>query len=238
MSKGSKPLKAVAIVQSSYIPWKGYFDLINSVDEFILFDDVQFTRRDWRNRNRIKTPSGATWLTVPVVSRGRYLQRIDETYASSDDWRRRHWQTLAQSYARAPHFGDYAETVESLYLNSDERRLSLVNRAFIDAVCSELGISTAFRWSSEYAVEGAKTERLVRLCEAAGATAYLSGPTARAYLDESMFEQRGIAVSYIDYSDYPPYSQVHPPFDHHVTVLDLLFHTGRDAPRYMKSFGA
>lgn len=230
--------KIVAIVQSSYIPWKGYFDLINSVDEFILFDDVQFTRRDWRNRNRIKTSGGPTWLTVPVVSSGRYLQRIDETYAASDDWRRRHWQTIAQSYARAPHFGEYAEVVEALYLGSNERRLSDVNRAFLDAVCSVLGITTPVRWSSEFAVDGVKTERLVRLCEATGATAYLSGPAARAYLDEGLFAEKDIGVDYIDYSDYPQYTQVHPPFDHHVSVLDLLFNTGRDAPQYMKSFDA
>jgi hypothetical protein len=230
--------KTVAIVQSSYIPWKGYFDLVNSVDEFVLYDDVQFTRRDWRSRNRIKTPAGPAWLTVPVSSKGRYLARIDEMETADDDWRRRHWQTLAQNYSRAPHFGDYAPMVEELYLGSAERRLSLVNRAFIEAVCATLGITTALRWSSEYAGEGTKTERLVSLCEQAGATAYLSGPTARAYLDESLFEERGIAVGYIDYADYPPYPQVHPPFDHHVTVLDLLFNTGGEARRYMKSLGS
>lgn len=229
-------MKTVAIVQSSYIPWKGYFDLINSVDEFIFLDDVQFTRRDWRNRNRVKTPDGVVWMTIPVVSHGRYLQRIDETVAMADDWRRRHWQTLVHNYARAPYFHELASCFEQIFRGSDERRLSLINRTFIEAVCGVLGITTELRWSSEYAVEGVKTERLVRLCERAGATAYLSGPTARAYIDESMFAERGITVEYMDYADYPAYPQLHPPFDHHVTALDLLFHTGAEAPMYMKSF--
>ena len=230
-------MKAVAIVQSSYIPWKGYFDLINSVDEFILFDDVQFTRRDWRTRNRIKTSSGTAWLTVPVNAKGRYHDRIDQIRTTDNDWRRRHWRTLAQNYARAPHFDELATTIGSLYEGSDERRLSLVNRSFIEAICGILGITTPLRESSEYAATGAKTERLVALCEQAQATSYLSGPRAKAYLDENVFAARGIAVEYMDYSNYPEYPQVHPPFDHHVTVLDLLFHTGSEACRYMKSFG-
>jgi hypothetical protein len=229
-------VKTVAIVQSSYIPWKGYFDLIHRADEFVLYDDVQFTRRDWRNRNRIKTPAGTVWLTIPVQTKGRYHDRIDEIETDGDDWRRRHWQTLAQAYAHAPHFDEYAAAVEALYLGSDERRLSAVNRAFIEAICRILGIATTLRWSTEYAAHGSKSERLLSLCEQAGATAYLSGPSAQAYLDESLFRERGIEVGYIDYSDYPPYPQVHPPFDHHVSVLDLLFHTGNDATRYMKSF--
>ena len=233
----SPSMKTVAVVQSSYIPWKGYFDLINSVDEFILYDDRQYTRRDWRNRNRIKAPGGPTWLTIPVMSKGRYLQRIDETYAENDSWRSRHWSKLKQSYGRAPHFAEYAQVVEELYLGSEERRLSLVNRGFIEAVCRLLAIDTALSWSTDYSAEGSKTARLVDLCKQAGATAYLSGPTARTYLQESLFEAHGIAVRYMDYSDYPPYPQVHPPFDHHVTILDLLFHTGPEAQKHMKSFG-
>ena len=231
-------MKTVAIVQSSYIPWKGYFDLINSVDEFILYDDRQYTRRDWRNRNRIKAPGGPVWLTIPVMSKGKYLQRIDETYAENNIWRTRHWQSLRQSYSRAPHFAAYTQLVEELYLGSQERRLSLINRDFIEAICRLLGIATTVRWSTEYSAEGSKTARLVDLCRQAGATAYLSGPTARTYLQESLFEAHGIAVRYIDYSNYPAYPQVYPPFDHHVTILDLLFHTGPEARKHMKSFGA
>jgi len=228
--------KTVAIVQSCYIPWKGYFDLINLVDEFILYDDRQYTRRDWRNRNRIKTPQGTQWLTIPVEVKGRYEQRIDETLISDPDWADRHWKTLQHNYSAAPHFDDYAEPLSSLYAGLDERRLSAVNRAFLDTICGLLGIRTSLSWSTDYAGQGTKTARLVSLCQASDATTYLSGPRAKEYMDESLFAAAGIELEYMDYSGYPEYPQLHPPFEHEVTVLDLLFNTGAEAPRFMKSF--
>jgi hypothetical protein len=230
--------KRVAIVQSCYIPWKGYFDLINMVDEFILFDDRQYTRRDWRNRNRIKTPQGTQWLTIPVEVKGRYEQRIDETRVSDPAWAATHWKTLTHSYASAPHFDDYRGTVEALYDDASDPRLSIVNRMFLEAISGLLGIETTLSWSTDYEAEGAKTERLVGLCRAAGATSYLSGPSAREYMDESLFDEAGIELEYMDYSGYPEYDQPHPPFEHAVTILDLLFSVGEEAPRYMKSFAA
>lgn len=234
----SPPVKRVAIVQSSYIPWKGYFDLIAGADEFLLFDDRQFTKRDWRSRNRVKTAQGTQWLTVPVLVKGRYHQRIDEARTDGSTWREKHWRTIAHAYAAAPFFDAYAPTLEPLYLGSNETSLSLVNRAFIDAICSALGITTPISWSSDYPGEGDRSERLLSLCLATGATEYLSGPAAKSYLDEQLFEDSGISISYMDYSGYPEYPQLHPPFEHEVTVLDLLFNTGADAPRYMKSVRA
>jgi WbqC-like protein family len=230
--------KRVAIVQSCYIPWKGYFDLINLVDEFILYDDRQYTRRDWRNRNRIKTPQGTQWLTIPVKVKGRYEQRIDETLIDDPEWAVRHWETLRHNYSTAPYFDDYAGFVSSLYEGFVERRLSAVNRAFIEAICRRLGIETTLSWSTDYEAEGTKTDRLVSLCEAAGATAYLSGPSAREYMDGNLFDAAGIELDYMDYSDYPEYPQLHPPFEHEVTILDLLLNTGPEAPSFMKSFAA
>lgn len=227
--------KSVAIVQSSYIPWKGYFDIMASVDEFVLYDDRQFTRRDWRNRNRIKTPEGTRWLTIPVESKGRYEQRIDETLISDPRWVDRHWSTILGSYRRAPHFSDYRDALEELYRTSTERRLSEVNRRFLEAIAGLLGIRTTLSWSTDYEAEGARTERLVSLCRATGATEYVTGPRARDYLDETAFEGAGIRLSYFDYSGYPEYEQLHPPFEHQVTVLDLILHTGAEAPRYLKS---
>ena len=220
-------------MQSSYIPWKGWFDLAASVDELILLDDVQYTRRDWRNRNRIKTAHGPRWLTIPVHSKGRYLQRIDEVEVSEADWRARHWRALQASYAHAPCFGFAARALEATYLGSEEPRLSEINRELIDAVCALLGIDTTISRSRDYEAPGRSTERLVRLCQAAGADEYLSGPTARAYLDERAFESAGIALRWMDYSDYPDYPQLHPPFEHKVSVLDLLFNVGARAPAYM-----
>jgi hypothetical protein len=230
--------KSVAIVQSCYIPWKGYFDLISSVDEFILFDDRQFTRRDWRNRNRIKTPQGSQWLTIPVETKGRYHQRIDETVISDPGWARQHWKTIVHNYASAPSFPHYRERLEALYESASDPRLSAVNRHFLEAINELLGIGTTLSWSTDYEAEGARTERLVSLCRAAEATHYLSGPSARSYLDEAAFADAGIEVSYFDYADYPEYEQLYAPFDHAVTILDLILNTGPDAPRYMKAVGA
>ena len=228
--------KSVAIVQSCYIPWKGYFDLIAGVDEFILFDDRQFTRRDWRNRNRIKTPQGSRWLTIPVETKGRYHQRIDETAIVDPGWADRHWKSIRHTYASAPFFSDYRELLGELYRSSSERMLSLVNRRFLEAICELLGIQTVFSWSTDYEVEGKLTDRLVALCQAAGATDYLSGPAARSYLDEPLFDDAGIRFSYMDYEGYPEYEQLYPPFEHAVTILDLILSTGPDARRYMKSY--
>jgi WbqC-like protein family len=232
----SEGAKVVAIVQSCYIPWKGYFDLINLVDEFVLYDDRQYTRRDWRNRNRIKTPQGSQWLTIPVAVKGRYDQRIDETRISDPDWAELHWKTLTHNYASAPFFDDYRDRLEALYRSADDPMLSTVSRLFLEELCTILGIDTTISWSTDYEAEGAKTERLVSLCRAAGATHYLSGPRAREYIDETLFDEAGIELGYMDYSGYPEYPQLYPPFDHAVTVLDLMLNTGPDAPRYMKSF--
>jgi hypothetical protein len=182
----------VAIVQSNYIPWKGYFDLINLVDEFILFDDRQFTRRDWRNRNVIKTAHGLHWLTIPVRVKGRYEQRIDETMISERDWADKHWKAIAHAYASSPFFDSYKDVIGGLYMRSDEERLSDVNRRFLDAICDLLGIRTQLSWSTDYPTTGDRTERLVNLCRLAGAQEYLSGPAARAYIDEAQFQAAGI----------------------------------------------
>ena len=225
-------------MQSNYIPWKGYFDIINRVDEFILFDDRQYTRRDWRNRNLIKTAQGLHWLTIPVHAKGRYEQRIDETMISDPEWADRHWKTIAGAYGAAPFFDQYREPVAALYKASGEERLSDVNRRFLDAICGLLGIRTRLTWSTDYAAEGNRTERLVDLCRLAGATEYLSGPAARAYIEEDRFRDAGIELTYMDYSGYPEYPQLHGPFEHGVSIVDLLFNTGPDAHRYMNSFGA
>src|SRR3954470_3950753 len=133
-----KRRKRVAILQSNYIPWKGYFDLINSVDEFILFDTAQYTRRDWRNRNRIKTANGLIWLTIPVVVKGRYLQSIQETEVSDPDWGAKHWKTLKQSYAHAAHFKDYEASFREWYLSGRDKHLSHINHRFLKGICKIL----------------------------------------------------------------------------------------------------
>src|SRR5438046_1993127 len=133
-------MKRVAIVQSNYIPWKGYFDLVRLADEFILYDDVQYTRRDWRNRNRVKTPRGLEWITIPVEVKGKYHQRIRDTRISDASWGKKHWATLTHNYAKAPFFRAYREIFEPLYLGSLPPMLSEVNRLFIETICPLLDI--------------------------------------------------------------------------------------------------
>ena len=227
--------KRIAIVQSSYIPWKGYFDLIRSVDEFVLYDDAQFTRRDWRNRNRIKTAHGLKWLTVPVEMKGKYGQAIKDTRISDPSWGEKHWKSLVHAYSKAPCFSQCAARIEEVYQDVSDEALSQINYRFLTAICGILGIDTKITWSMDYAATGRKSERVLDICGQAGASEYLSGPSARAYLDESLFEEAGIDVIWMEYDGYPEYDQLHPPFEHHVTALDLIFHTGTNAPDHMLS---
>ena len=225
--------KRVAIVQSNYIPWKGYFDMIASVDEFILYDDMQYTRRDWRNRNLIKTSQGESWLTVPVKVKGKYNQSIRDTEIEGDRWRNEHLSSLRHAYARAHCFDEVFVFAESLY-GREFTHLSALNRAFIEAICGFLGIATKISNSWDYTLIEGKSERLADLCLQAKATHYVSGPAAREYLDEGEFNRRGIDVCWFDYSGYPEYPQLWGGFVHGVTVLDLLFNCGSEARQYMK----
>jgi hypothetical protein len=231
------PTKKVAIVQSNYIPWKGYFDLINIVDEFILYDEMQYTRRDWRNRNLIKTPTGLKWLTIPVAVKGNFFQKIKDTTVSDPRWARKHWETIVHNYSKAKHFSQYRDVFAELYSScAQEKFLSQINYLFLSAICKILGVDTKISWSEDYVSRDGKTERLVSLCKQAGATTYISGPAARDYLDEALFAKESIALQYIDYSSYPEYRQLSPPFEHRVSIIDLIFNEGPEATNYMKSF--
>jgi hypothetical protein len=227
--------KKVAIVQSNYIPWKGYFDMIAAVDEFVLYDDMQYTRRDWRNRNQIKTPHGVQWLSVPVKVKGKYHQSIRETEIDGQGWAGVHWKTLCANYRRASHFEELAAILEPLYLQNSHHYLSALNRSLIEAVCAFLGIDTKISNSWDYQLREGKTERLADLCAQAGGREYVSGPSAAGYIDGKVFEDRGIKLTWFDYHGYPEYPQLWGGFTHGVTVLDLLFNCGTDAARYMKN---
>lgn len=228
--------KRVGIIQSNYIPWKGYFDFIHMVDEFILFDDVQYTRRDWRNRNKIKTRNGPVWLTIPVQVKGNFSIPINQVQVSDPGWSRNHWETIRRNYTQTPFFHEYEDLFAELYLGCEEAFLSRINRRFIDAILGILGIRTRVSFSMDYQIVEGKTERLVSLCEQAGAEIYLSGPAAKDYLDEDLFARAGIRVEYMDYSDYPAYEQAFPPFEHGVSIIDLIFSEGPRATSFMKSF--
>ena len=228
-------MKKIAILQSNYIPWKGYFDMINMVDEFILYDDVQYTKNDWRNRNQIKTSQGVKWITIPVRQTG-LSQLIKETKVQDKRWRKKHWATISQTYAKAKYFKKYKDIFEKLYLDDDEEYLSQINYKFIMAINEILGIKTKIRWSSEFDYGEGQTEKLLKICQACDADIYINGPAAKDYFDEELFNKNNIQVEWMDYNGYPEYNQLFPPFEHGVSIIDLIFNEGSNATKYMKSF--
>ena len=207
---------------------------MRSVDEFVLFDDVQYTRRDWRNRNRIKTARGPAWLTIPVNTRGQYLSPIKDITVSDGSWGAHHWRTLAANYARAPYLRQYAERFECLYLENQETRFSAINRRWLEALGEILGVRTRLSWSLDYDVVEGRTERLVSICRQAGADCYVSGPAARVYLDASCFRSAGIGYFSIRLRRLSGYDELFPPFDHFVSVIDLIFNQGPKAADFMR----
>jgi len=227
--------KSVAIVQPNYIPWRGYFDLIDTVDEFILLEDIQYTARDWRNRNLIKTRHGLRWLTIPCRSRHHRARQIRDIRVVDGAWAARHWKTITHAYAGARHFGDYRDRFEARYAATAKlTRLSAIDAAFLKEVCDVLGISTAISSSTRYPGEGTKTDRLLSICRTAGAGRYVTGPAAAAYLETAKFDHAGIELCTIDYAGYPDYRQRFGPFEPRVSVLDLIFNEGPAAPRFLK----
>jgi hypothetical protein len=213
-------------LQSNYIPWKGYFDIISRVDRFIFHDDLQYTKSDWRNRNRIKTPRGLAWLTIPCGTSERRL--ICEVTLDAPSWQRKHWQKLQQSYGRTPFFARYREYFEEIYLGTTWTNLSELNQHLIRGISRDLLGLTAVNFddSRRYDLRSTKADRVRELLNKVGATRYLSGPAARKYLDPLTLAADGIGVEWMDYDGYPEYAQPHPPFAHGVTILDALFCIG------------
>lgn len=226
----------MSIVQSAYIPWRGYFDLIGLADEFVLYDVVAYSKNSWRNRNRILAQEGAQWLTIPVKTAGRFGAPIDSIEVADRRWALRHWKSIAGCYARAPHFHTYHDLLRDLYEQAAaERLLSRVNELFLRRLAEVLGILTPIRRADEFDLPDDRILRLVAICEQAGADAYLTGPAARAYLSEEPFRERGIVVNWMDYSGYRPYRQCWDhPFVPDVSVLDLLLNEGPESLRWLK----
>jgi len=225
-------MKKVAIIQSSYIPWKGYFDIIHDVDLFIFYDDRQYTVRDWRNRNKIKTPDGTRWLTIPVGSDRNRL--IYEVGIVDDSWQKNHWDTLKQYYSNASYFKEYKDFFEHVYLEMKWGNLSELNQYLVKSISKDfLGIKTEFKDSREFNAQGFRLDRMLDLLDKANASFYLSGPLAKDYIIEERFVEKGIELQYKDYSGYPEYPQLFPPFEHAVTILDLLFNCGPNTPHYI-----
>jgi WbqC-like protein family len=223
------------ILQPSYVPWRGFFDLVRRADVFVFYDDVQYDKHGWRNRNRIKTQSGSQWLTIPVLSKGNVEHGLllhDARISWTHDWTKKHLRAIQQSYARAPFFAEYAPMVESFYAERPELLVDFTIKTTLE-LARALGLNrTRFVRSSELGAAGARTERLVRILEGVGATHYISGPSAKDYIEPQVFAEANIGLEYMVY-DYPEYEQLHPPYDPQVSVLDLLFMKGPRAAEYI-----
>ena len=230
-------MKTLVILQSNYIPWKGYFDLMAAADEFVLFDEAQFTKNDWRNRNRIVLAGKAHWLTIPVATAGRFRAPISEVEAANGDWARMHWETIRQAYRKAPHFAEMVPVIEAVYATAaGHTNLSEINALFLRHLAPLLGITTTLLQSDTVPrTTGDPTGRLVEICQARGATRYISGPAARAYIKTELFEEAGISLWYVSYDGYPVYDQAMEPFVHGVSLIDTLMRCGTSARLHLNS---
>jgi hypothetical protein len=229
--------KSIAILQSNYIPWKGYFDLIASVDEFLLFDEVQYTRRDWRNRNKIVVQGTVKWLTIPVKTKGRFFEPIEEIEVDGRDWPEQHWKTISHAYRRAAYFANYQPILEATYEKAAGLvRLTEINELFLRTIANLLGIPTSIdRTSVVPRATDRPTDRLVEICLGRQATEYVSGPAARTYIEAEKFDNAAVALKYADYSDYPIYDQQAATFEHGVSIVDPLMRCGPAVVGHLKS---
>ncbi len=217
--------RVAVIIQPSYLPWLGYFAQIHRSDVFVLYDDVQFDKHSWRNRNRIKTAQGPHWLTVPVLTKGKNWPTNREIEIDNrQDWRHKHLETLRQSYRRAPYFDEVIGVFESLY-RAEYRFLLELNVASLRAMNELLGLRPMTRFSSEFNLSGGPVERLVQICKAVNATSFYEGASGRNYIEDTEFAQAGISIEYQDYK-HPVYPQLHGEFIPFLSVVDLIFNCG------------
>jgi hypothetical protein len=226
----------VVILQPSYIPWRGYFDQIRRADLFIFYDDAQYDKHGWRNRNQIKTSQGKQWLTIPVHSKGVMdgIPIKDVRIDWSKPWAKSHLKALTFAYAKTPHFADYTPWLNSVFARRDEFLADFTIWLTIE-ITRKLGFSrTRFMRSSEIAAIGKKTDRLIQILKHVGATHYISGPSARDYIEDDKFTAAGIPLEYMEYN-YPNYPQLYPPFDPYITILDLMFMMGDASGDYVIS---
>lgn len=217
--------RTAVILQPSYLPWLGYVAQMQRCDVFVVYDDVQYDKHSWRNRNRIKTPQGIQWLTVPVLCKGKdWPTNREIKIDKATDWRKKHLFSIRQNYAKAPYFSHYIGAFEKLYSCHWDFLIDL-NMAFLHTLCEMLGLEREIIFSSKLNVEGKTVERLIAICQHLGANVFYEGAAGRNYIDESLFIQAGIRLEYQDYQ-HKVYPQLHGEFIPYLSVIDLIFNCG------------
>lgn len=224
----------VSVHQPHYLPWLGYLDKIDQSDVFVILDNVQFKKREFQNRNRIKTPGGDLWLTVPVVTRGKYEQKTSEVEIdNTTTWREKHLKSLNMNYGKAPYYKEVMSKIEKFYVDTPYDKLMDLSADMLKLFMELMGISTPIKYESEFNIPGVRSERIVNICKALGADVYLSGSGAKAYLDEELFEKESLGLEYQHYK-HPEYSQLHGDFIPYMAAVDLIFNHGTDSYEIMK----
>lgn len=215
----------LSVHQPQYLPWLGYFHKIVRSDLFLYLDDVQYKKREFQNRNKIKTPNGPLWLTIPVITKGLYTQHIKDVRINrEEDWEQDHWKSIEFNYRKAAYFNEHRDFFYGLFQKKWDS-LQEISVTIIDHVLSYLGIATPRKFSSEYNAATLSTERIIELCKKTGADTYLSGAGGRAYMDETLFDKSGIKVMYQDFK-HPEYPQLYGSFEPYMSIVDMLFNAG------------
>jgi hypothetical protein len=224
----------VGIQQPTYLPWLGYFEQIARADVFVILDTVQFEKRSWQNRNRLKTTAGEVfWLTVPVSDLPLETPIKDITVAQNNPWRKKHLGSIRASLGAAPHFKTHFPAIEA-WLNTETDRLAQVNVGGIKAMMEILGIKTRLVWASEMDLDGKRSDLVLAICKALGADAYYSAAGSSSYLNTQIFADAGISVAFQEWP-HPTYSQDGGAFVSHLAAVDALMHVGADTVRsYLK----
>lgn len=224
-------LMKTAIIQSNYLPWRGYFDIIHDVDTFVFLEDVQYTHRDWRNRNKVKTPGGIKWISVPVL--GGINQKIFEAKIDySQAWREKHMKTIQHSYASAPYYNSYNLEIMDIFSKKFDT-LSELNIFSIKKIARILGLESKFINSKDLHIDKTKDDKLIKICQSIGADSYLSGPAAKNYIENNKFSTAKIKLFYKDYLGYPNYPQLWGNFEPAVSIIDVIFNCGEKSPNYI-----
>ena len=224
----------IIITQSNYIPWKGNYTTMKYATHIVLYDDAQYTKRDWRNRNKIITPNGPSWLSIPIDVKGKYYQKVNEAKVKDKNWSLDHWNKIKQNYRKAPCFHVYSEFFEQLYLSDlpQLESLSDINRTILEKTIQLLSLKIEILDSRQFDITGGKTQKLINICNELDANEYFTGPAAKNYIDEKMFIDNGIKLSYYNLDGFKTYDQLWDNFDHKVSILDMFFNLGDETQKY------